>query len=79
MAAKKYNRINCDFYDQLEIHAMRKEKVEIFFTMKNGEDHLIKTLIENIYTKNKEEFLLTSCGFHIRLDKIISLKKINES
>ncbi len=72
---KEYKRVACSFYDELEILAMRRENVEIFFTQENGEDHLIHTKISNLNTKNKEEFLLTDSGHIIRLDKIKTIKK----
>ena len=70
---EKYQPINCRFYDVLELHASRKETCLITF-FENGKS--VKTLestIEDIFTKDKEEFLKLKEGTIVRLDQILSV------
>lgn len=75
-----YVPINCGFYDQLEVFAMRKMKVDLTYTIKNKEVELNGAIIQNFTTQTDGEFLI---GTHkneplkIRLDRLISVNGIN--
>ncbi len=68
-----YVPVNCDWYDYLEIYSMRKNWVDLEFT-DTVKIISVKTKIEDLYTKNKEEFAVITDGSHVRLDHIISIK-----
>lgn len=70
---KKYVPINCDFYDEIEIRAMRKSKTTVIYLSKNEEQITFEGVIKNVYSKNKEEFLEMEDGLIFRLDRLISL------
>lgn len=70
---KKYVPINCDFYDEIEIRAMRKSKYNVVYLSENGEPLTIEGVIKNVYAKNKEEFLEMESGLIFRLDRLVSL------
>ncbi|MFK7772326.1 MAG: Rho-binding antiterminator [Saprospiraceae bacterium] len=70
---KKYVPINCDFYDEIEIHAMRKSKIMVVYLSENEKQTTIEGVIKNVFAKNKEEFLEMESGLIFRLDRLISL------
>jgi len=70
---KKYIPINCDFYDEIELRALRGSTCDIVFKSKDGKEILIKGIIKNVYAKNKEEFLEMKSGEVIRLDRLVSI------
>ncbi len=71
---KKYKPISCDFYDELELLAMRKTPCQILFRKDaQGELQTIQGTINDLYTRNKEEFLLLSDSTEIRLDQLVSV------
>ncbi len=67
-----YKAINCSFYDKLLEYASLKKEVEIVFENGNGRDTEV-SLIKNVFTKDKAEYLLLSSGTIIRLDYIYSV------
>ncbi|MFK8007904.1 MAG: hypothetical protein AB8H03_16220 [Saprospiraceae bacterium] len=70
---KKYIPIDCNFYDEIEILAMRKSKSTIVYLSEEEEQTTIEGVIKNVYAKNKEEFLEMENGLVFRLDRLISL------
>lgn len=70
---KKYVPINCDFYDEIEIHAMRKSKIMVVYLSENEKQTTIEGVIKNVFAQNKEEFLEMESGLIFRLDRLISL------
>ncbi len=74
-SSSKYTCVSCDFYDQLEIFAMRKSQVKIIYKNEADVKKTLYTIIQTITTRNKEEFLITLSGFEIRLDRVVELLK----
>ena len=73
---EKYTPIACQFYDVLELHASRKEKVKISYFASGEKGISVKTRdskIKTIITKNKEEFIVLPDNTEIRLDQILSV------
>lgn len=68
-----YQPIDCNYYDELVLLAMRKKKIAIVYRISDSKITTIETVIRDIYTKEKEEFILTESGLPIRLDKLISV------
>jgi len=73
MKEQKYQPISCDYYDELEIVAMRQTVAQIVFKNESGEENTISTKIKTLQTRNSEEFLILENGDEIRLDKLISM------
>ena len=80
MNKDNYVPINCGFYDQLEVFAMRKMKVDLRYTLNNKEVELNGAIIQNFKTPTDGEFLM---GIHeneslkIRLDHLVSVNGLN--
>lgn len=70
---EKYQPISCDYYDNLEIAAMRGVSVEIVYTDAAGAEIIISEKIQTIQARKGEEFLITENGQEIRLDYLISV------
>lgn len=73
MKEQKYQPISCDYYDELEIVAMRQTVAEIIFKNEKEEEITISTKIKTLQTRNSEEFLILENGDEIRLDKLLSM------
>lgn len=73
----EYKRVGCDFYDQLESYATLKKKIAIQYIDSSSSNSVYEEItIKTLETKNKEEFLISTSGLRIRLDKIISLNDL---
>ena len=70
-----YTCVSCDFYDILEIFAMRKNQVQIIYTTEQNTKHTLVSYIKTLVTRNKEEFIVTLSGMEIRLDRIVDITK----
>ena len=72
---QKYQPINCNFYDELEILAMRGQSCAIRFwkDLEFQEQLEITDTILTIKIINKAEFLILKEGNPIRLDQLISV------
>ncbi len=67
-----YQPISCDFHSELELFALRHRPVEIIYR----QDDAVSTIyeaIQDLFTRNGEEFLLLPNGNEIRLDQLISV------
>lgn len=73
---KKYKPIACGLYDELELRALRKQKVTLTFLNDNSETETIECVIADLFSKDKTEFLKTTEGKIIRLDDIVELDNI---
>ena len=65
-----YVPIDCNFYDELVLKAMRKTPLNI----SGSESYPQPVAIQDIKTENKEEFLVMDDGSQIRLDRIVGLQ-----
>jgi len=71
-----YNPISCDFYDVIEIAAMRKNWVSIEYKL--DDDIVLETTkILNTVTKKKVEYAITQDGHEIRMDFIKNITTLN--
>jgi transcriptional antiterminator Rof (Rho-off) len=67
-----YQPISCGLYDRIESLAVGKNNVELIYS--DGiENKTISGKIENIYSKNKAEYLRIN-NIEIRLDQIKTIK-----
>ena len=73
ITSNKYTCVSCDFYDQLEIFAMRKNQVKLIYKDELDNEKTVITYLKTITTRNKEEFLTILSGLEIRLDRVVSV------
>ncbi|HMN23277.1 MAG TPA: hypothetical protein PKE38_02190 [Ignavibacteriaceae bacterium] len=73
---KEYKPIACGLYDELELRALRKIKVKIVFINDKNETDMIESIIIDLFSKDKVEYLKTDGGKIIRLDDVIELDNI---
>lgn len=67
-----YHPINCSYYDELEAIATLKKVVTIVYLDEQGEQVDATTRITNLFTRNKEEFMVLENGIQFRLDRLVS-------
>lgn len=70
-----YIPINCGFHDLLLDRATRRSIVELVYLVEDKPQTKDITF-KDVYTKQKEEFLLLSDGEIVRLDHIVSVDGI---
>lgn len=73
---KEYKPIACGLYDELELRSLRKIKVKIVFINDKNETDMIESIIIDLFSKDKVEYLKTDGGKIIRLDDVIELDNI---
>jgi len=73
---KQYKPIACGLYDELELRALRKQKVNLVITNEQNENESLTCIITDLFSKDKTEYLKTGDGRIIRLDDIIEMDNI---
>lgn len=73
---KKYQPIDCNYYDRLEAWATMGATCVIAFLDGAGGAQEVTARIRNLYTLNKAEFLQLDNGLVIRLDQLVSVNGI---
>ena len=73
---KQYKPIACGLYDELELRALRKQKVNLVITNEQNENESLTCIITDLFSKDKTEYLKTGDGRIIRLDNIIEMDNI---
>ncbi|MDY0081644.1 MAG: hypothetical protein RBR74_00545 [Ignavibacteriaceae bacterium] len=73
---KEYKPIACGLYDELELRALRKQKINILFSNDKNENESINCVITDLFSKDKTEYLKTDNDRIIRLDNIIEMDNI---
>lgn len=73
---KEYKPIACGLYDELELRAIRKQRVKLIFQNDKKGNEVIECIISDLFSKDKIEFLKTNDGRIIRLDDILELDGI---
>jgi Rho-binding antiterminator len=71
-----YQPIDCDYYDRLEAWATMRTDCVIVFNDDEGKEQQLSAKIEDVYTKDKIEYLKTDTGLVIRLDALLSVNGI---
>ncbi len=78
MILQKYQPIDCSFHDVLLDRITRKKEVHIVYNVANkGQIRNERVLLEDVFTRQKEEFLKMADGEIIRLDHIVSVDGIH--
>ena len=70
---QKYHPINCHFYDELELLAVRQQKCEIIFHTTSDKIESITDTIVDFKIINQAEYMVLEGGNKIRLDYLISV------
>lgn len=73
---KQYKPIACGLYDELELRALRKQKVNLVITNDQNENENLTCVIADLFSKDKTEYLKTGDGRVVRLDNIIEMDNI---
>lgn len=73
---KEYKPIACGLHDELELRALRKQKINILFSNDKNENESINCVITDLFSKDKTEYLKTDNDRIIRLDNIIEMDNI---
>ena len=72
-----YRPIDCNYYDELTLLAMRKALCFIRFKDDLGKEQQCESIIKDIYTKDKVEYLLlVENDQKLRLDRLLEVRKI---
>jgi len=69
----KYVPIDCNFHDGLLAKISLRKRVNIQYRV-DGKVLEKETYLKDVYTKEKEEFLVMEDGETIRLDQIVSVE-----
>ena len=70
---KTYIPISCDFHSELELLALRGTSCQILYKTEDNKIINVSGIIKDLYTLNKEEFLLLRDSTEIRLDQLVSV------
>lgn len=73
MKDTSYQPIDCGFHDLLLAKATLREIIQLQYYDKGNNRATVSSIIKDVYTKNKEEFLLLESGERVRLDRIITV------
>ncbi len=76
MPKQPYHPINCHFYDELELLAIRKKECEIIYQNDTGTPISITSKIIDFKIEEKVEYMVLEGGEKIRLDYLISVDGI---
>lgn len=68
-----YTPISCDYYDLLEISAMRQQISEFAYWDEEGKKQSTQARIQELYARDGEEYLVLSTGLRFRLDRLIRM------
>lgn len=71
-----YEPIDCSFHDLLLAKATLKEYCKIQYFTDIHEFITLNSMIKDVFTKNKEEFMQLNTDEIIRLDSIVSINGI---
>jgi len=72
--APGYSPISCDFHDILEAAATSRKAVHLRFLDEEGSLQHRSASIVDIFSRNGAEYLSTSSGETLRLDRLIAVE-----
>ena len=73
---KPYKPISCSFYSRLENLADVKAPVPLVYHGAEGQKSLSQVVIEDVFMREKVEYLRLTGGIEIRLDRLVSVNGI---
>jgi transcriptional antiterminator Rof (Rho-off) len=68
-----YHPISCDFHSELELLALHRTVCPIVYKNEEGREEKVESFINDLFTREGEEFLLLPDGREIRLDRLVSV------
>lgn len=68
-----YIPISCDYYDLLEIAAMRNQESDFEYWDEHGQKQNTRGRIEELYAREGQEFLVLNTGLRFRLDRLVRM------
>ena len=74
---KKYQPIDCNLYDEYLLFVLKKSLVKIYFH--NEEEQPLKSIIRDVFTRSKAEYMLLENGNEIRLDQIKKVVDVSKA
>lgn len=69
----EYKPIDCGLYDELELLALKKEKTVIKFTDEHGKIKICNSVITDLFSENKVEYIKLTEDQVIRLDNLVEV------
>ena len=75
--SNQYNPINCSLYDYLEMWAIKKTPLHIYYKEGSESQTIEQDFIVDLQTKDKEEFVFLQSGKVIRLDNILKINNVD--
>lgn len=76
---RPYQPISCDFHDHLEATATRRSTARIVYTDVDGRLREVDASIDDLASRDGEEFMRLQSGLSIRLDRIVSVDGVRLS
>lgn len=73
MTERPYKPIDGGFHSELELRALRGQPCQIEWVDEAGQLHQRLCRIQDIYTRERQEFLLLPDGTEVRLDMLRSV------
>ena len=68
-----YAPIDCNFYDELTLLAMRGSACEVVYRRPGEEPVRLVDSVEDVFTKGPEEFIRLGGGEVVRLDHLVTV------
>ncbi|NNM31729.1 MAG: hypothetical protein HKO53_01600 [Gemmatimonadetes bacterium] len=68
--ATDYVPVSCSFHDVLEDAAVRRVVRQITYQDAEGVEHLVRSTIDDVWSRNGEEFARLGTGDVVRLDRL---------
>jgi Rho-binding antiterminator len=76
LAMSDYQPISCDFHDLLESLATTRRTAEVAYREADGTLRTNSALIQDVYVRDRAEYLALRSGETLRLDQIISVNGV---
>ena len=73
---KEYVPIDWGLHDELELRAVRKQKIRLIYFNEKNEIETNECVITDVFSKDKTEYLKTDFGLTIRLDNLLEMDNI---
>lgn len=71
-----YQPIDCNYYDRLEAWATLRAVCRILYRDEDEQQQEVSSIIEDVYTALKVEYMRLDNGLVIRLDKLVAVNDI---
>jgi Rho-binding antiterminator len=69
----EYEPISCEFHDVLESLATTRQHAEVEYRDADGTLRKLSAVIQDVYARDRAEYLALSSGETLRLDQLVSV------